>query len=139
MIRTALLRRTPLKRKTPMRRVAFKHTGRTVLKVVSVTKAFWKKLYAAEKQIRGEVVKNRCERCGGWTARLDGHHPYGQAGKWIMLFVMFCRDCHEWAHANPTAARDEGWICDAGKVHPHEHPNVIAARLRAEILWKETL
>ena len=89
---------------------------RSRLKPVSAKKAALKKEYLAEKTARMNRQREQrggtfCERCDKlrWV---DGHHPYGQAGKWILIFFLICRKCHDWIHANGKAAREEGWTKD---------------------------
>ena len=51
-----------------------------------------------------------CERCGV-TPMTDVHHLAGRGGDdphALDNLVGLCRDCHEWTHANPAAARAAG-------------------------------
>lgn len=102
-----MIRSTPLRRKTPMKR-----GGK--LKSVSPQKTAWKVRYNVAKQLRiseqlmdsGYIV---CERCKH-GAKVEGHHPNGQAGKNILTFFLVCRPCHDWIHAHGKEARKEGFL-----------------------------
>lgn len=127
--------RTTLKRRTGLRRSGFKPKAKATkwkagkpLKSQSKKKAIWNRAYSAEKCRRLSPGNVKCQRCKKRKAT-DGHHPYGQAGERIMVFVMVCRECHDWAHfEDPRAARAEGWICDSIKIDPIEAPAVTEAR-----------
>lgn len=66
-----------------------------------------------------EIVRERqngqCARCG--VAYTDLHHRQRrrEAGHAVGILVGTCRACHKWAHANPTAAKADGYI-----ISPHE-------------------
>ncbi len=75
-----------------------------------------------------------CECCAAFKLSpvqpaQDGHHPFGQAGKLIKVFVVVCRDCHTRIHTQPGEARSSGWLCDSTKIR-----NKIAAPVRAAIM-----
>ena len=94
----------------------------------SDTKAEWHRRYMAEKRLRLQTVKH-CQYTGN-RVPLDGHHPFGQAGKNILIFVLVGREAHDFFHAHPRTARDLGWICDGLR---SDTPNaaVLAAMKRA--------
>jgi hypothetical protein len=61
----------------------------------------------------------RCQACGVLpiprTARpaCDIHHQRGRLGSLLMdtrFWSAVCRDCHNWIHANPAAAKAVGLI-----------------------------
>ena len=55
---------------------------------------------------------NRCARDGN-TNQLHIHHRMPRSGgrdERACNRVTLCASCHRWAHVNPSAARDEGWI-----------------------------
>lgn len=54
----------------------------------------------------------RCARCG-YGGNIDVHHRMPRSGgrdESAANRVGLCRQCHRWAHANPRAAQDEGWV-----------------------------
>lgn len=76
--------------------------------------------YMAAKRVRLREHP-QCECCVSFKlnpVRLaqDGHHPFGQAGKLILVFVIICRECHDRIHGSPGEARSSGWLCDKMKV-----------------------
>ena len=90
---------------------------RTQLRRQSPQKALWNSRYARAKAKR-MLEHPGCEVCE-FTRRLirpaqDGHHPFGQGGKRIMVFVVACRVCHDVIHGNPNAARTAGWLYRRG-------------------------
>ena len=110
-----------------MLQTALDDMKKTKLKQVSKAKAKVNDAYSKEKRAR--IQRNpKCECCHERTTLLDGHHPYGQAGKWIMVFVLVCRPCHDEITQNPNRARDEGWICDN---RPSDEPNEAVKRALA--------
>lgn len=81
----------------------------------------------------------QCECCVAFNlSRInpaqDGHHPFGQAGKLIMVFVVVCRECHDRFHGSPGEARSGGWICDTTKVSYRISGPVRAAIVRSGFL-----
>lgn len=69
-------------------------------------------VYAERRQQVWERSNGMCERCG-WAAMTDVHHLAGRGGvdpHRLANLAGMCRACHEWAHANPAAARDQGWM-----------------------------
>lgn len=66
-----------------------------------------------------ELVRARqagqCARCG--TAYSEVHHRQRrrEAGHAVSILVGLCSADHRWAHANPVAAKESGYIID-----PHE-------------------
>lgn len=72
------------------------------------------KAYIAAK--RAFLAGKRCARCGG-GGLIDPHHWAGCAGPLKMdfrLILPLCRKCHDWAHHNQNAAREDGWLCPKG-------------------------
>lgn len=54
-----------------------------------------------------------CLRCGTNEGQLDAHHvtPRGRGGSHHPgNGATTCRRCHDWIHAHPHAAKDEGWL-----------------------------
>lgn len=75
---------------------------------------------AKRQQVR-ERAKGMCERCSGpgyhWHHRRrraikDDHTHCSCNG------VLLCGTCHEWAHAHPQIARQQGWIVIASALQP---------------------
>lgn len=57
-----------------------------------------------------------CERCG--KKATDVHHKRGRIGRLLCMtehWVSACRHCHDWIGANPTQARQEGFLCELGQ------------------------
>lgn len=53
-----------------------------------------------------------CERCDANVA-LHVHHMAGRDGEMVIdhnMLAGLCPSCHEWVHANPKAATEEGWL-----------------------------
>lgn len=76
----------------------------------------------------------KCERCGHWYAT-EAHHRWlrSQQGPDLASnLAALCRDCHNWAHANPVQARIGGWMLIAGD-KPAEVPVTLASGLRARL------
>lgn len=66
--------------------------------------------------VSDEVIRerdgNRCARDGS-TDRLDVHHRWlRSAGRDERPCnrVTLCRRCHDWVHAHPLKAQEEGWL-----------------------------
>ena len=67
-----------------------------------------------------------CERCKKAKSQ-DIHHKAGRVGKWLCRYEFFaalCRHCHDSCHANPVAARKQGWIIDTFHTLPNPAPEV---------------
>jgi len=58
--------------------------------------------------------ESKCSRCGTYPAA-DNHHRQRRAvgGHRLSNLILLCRACHGFVHANPQAARDNGWIVSA--------------------------
>jgi hypothetical protein len=52
-----------------------------------------------------------CEACLQKPAE-EIHHKEGRGSKTAdpTTFMAVCRRCHNWIHAHPSRARDEGWL-----------------------------
>lgn len=123
MKKTPLARRSADKAKKPKRLFLMK---RTPLARRSDDKSKWNRLYLAEKRRRFNYG-GLCDRCAEEPPQ-DGHHPYGQQGENIMIFVCICRACHDFIHENPKAAKAVGWLVDVLKQSRVEHPAVTSMR-----------
>lgn len=73
-----------------------------------------------------------CECCDTAKAQ-DGHHPFGQNGRRIMVFVVVCRKCHDRIHGNGKWARTEGWVHDSISIRYHVNVTVMKAVKRASM------
>lgn len=97
------MKRTPLKRST-------KPLKRTLLAPVSKKR---KKILTDYTALRKEYlsIMQQCERCGVRKSR-DIHHTEGRGSNTnrIETWRAVCRPCHDWIHANPSQAREEGWL-----------------------------
>lgn len=66
-----------------------------------------------------EIVRERqngqCARCGMPYSDLHHRQRRREAGHAVGILVGLCRTDHKWAHANPSAAKRDGYIID-----PHE-------------------
>lgn len=70
------------------------------------------------RQIAQGRAMGQCERCLTYTLDGDLHHrrPKGLGGSKLLdrhdvaNLVYVCRPCHNWAHANPTAATAAGFL-----------------------------
>lgn len=113
MKRTPIKRRTPLKRKTPLARV-------------SVTKATWRQLYRLKRDGERKLIMT-CADCLGIHKgdAMEPHHPGGQSGPRIMVFVWLCRGCHREIHDRATWARETGRLLPefSGRKSTAETPN----------------
>lgn len=62
-----------------------------------------------------EAVKfrdfGRCCRCSSGSAN-EIHHRMRrrEAGHTLSTCILLCGECHRWAHANPSKARETGYI-----------------------------
>lgn len=67
-----------------------------------------------------ELVRERqngqCARCGVLYSDLHHRQRRREAGHAVGILVGLCRNDHRWAHANPSAAKRDGYIID-----PHEN------------------
>jgi hypothetical protein len=78
----------------------------------------------ASRLIVGARDNGHCVRCGGkgneWHHRrrrgVRDEHTHAACNG-----VTLCSVCHAWCHANPTAAREKGWIVSAHD-NPHQAP-----------------
>ena len=62
------------------------------------------------RRLRNADPRNKiCLRCQS-TESIDCHHPKGRVGDNLYYFIFLCRPCHDWAHANPSAAKEDGYI-----------------------------
>ena len=61
-----------------------------------------------------EVVRARqndqCARCGNRYTELHHRQRRREAGHGYEILVGLCGSDHKWAHANPTAAKEHGYI-----------------------------
>lgn len=60
-----------------------------------------------------DKAKGKCERCGRSEGRRDVHHLHYDGvifheleGDNLRFVVLYCENCHEWAHPEYAAARD---------------------------------
>jgi len=95
----------------------------------------------ANRQIVQGRAFGRCERC--LTVELNGDHHHrrvrGMGGSKApdrhdpANLVWLCRGCHDWAHSNPVAAAEAGFIVprSSGR-HPLEVP---ITNLAGETKW----
>lgn len=52
-------------------------------------------------------------QCGCGRQARDLHHKAGRSGENYTdptTFMAVCRTCHDWIHANPSKARERGWL-----------------------------
>ena len=70
----------------------------------------WEKKYFA--QAEKDPVAQTCFRCltPGTKDSLDRHHTHGRSKEKILIYSYCCRDCHNWIHQFPNAARDIGLL-----------------------------
>lgn len=88
---------------------------RKPLAKASKTKAMWNRRYhkAKSERIAAQIKEHGysySELTGERSSELDGHHPNGQAGKWILNFKLCTRSEHNLIHLNPNQARKKGWL-----------------------------
>lgn len=60
----------------------------------------------------------RCDCCKNPKQKTDVHHTRGRAGKLLCAtehWMLVCRECHRWIHANPDEARKRGWLAQRGE------------------------
>lgn len=98
------MKRSGLKR-TPFKR------GKKGLNRVSKRRAKEEREYNALRQdfMRGKLHCARCQL----RRPLEVHHMAGRDGDRfldVLTWAAVCRDCHEWIHANPAAARAQGFL-----------------------------
>jgi len=63
-----------------------------------------------------------CLRCGRGGTDLHHRQRRQVGGHETWNLVLLCRECHSWAHANPEAAREEGWIISSYDTEPSRTP-----------------
>lgn len=97
-----------MNRKTPMppRKQPMKRSGK--LRPMSTKKAA---LMPAYRKMVAEqsVYFSHCVRCRKMRV-LEPHHPAGRIGLKLFHFIMICRECHDWIHANAKQARIDGCL-----------------------------
>lgn len=102
----------------------------------SVASAAWEK-------VKGEARKrdrNTCLKCRRAGSSLDVHHrlPKGIGGAsskvayGLANLVTLCRDCHRWAHSNPTDALKVGLM-----VARHDEPAEQGIVSHGTIIWMD--
>lgn len=82
-----------------------------------------------------------CERCSVRVATDMAHRmPRAIGGHSPLNIAHLCRTCHEWCHANPKAARFEGWIIAAhARIRPEDVGAIPMLRKNGQhILFSET-
>jgi len=103
------MKRSPLKRKTRLKRSA-KPLKRTPLSPVSKKQQKRLQDYSV---VRKAYLEEHpvCEACGQREAT-EIHHKEGRGSKTAdpTTFMSICRRCHNWIHAHPNRAREEGWL-----------------------------
>lgn len=67
---------------------------------------------------------DRCERCGGSGYEVHHRMRRREGGHDPRNLVLLCRTCHSWAHGNPDAAKEAGFIVPPwiGKENVHLQP-----------------
>lgn len=120
------MKRSPLKRRTPLK-------GKRRLRRASPKRQSEYKQYT---QVRNAylIINPVCQRCKKAKAT-DIHHKAGRVGKWLCLdkyFAALCRPCHDYCHANPVAARKQGWIIDTFHVLQRPDPEASKAQFHSQ-------
>ena len=57
--------------------------------------------------------RRQCLRCGAAGREIHHRQRRRDGGHGLENMVLLCRACHRWAHANPTQAREKGFIVSA--------------------------
>lgn len=57
--------------------------------------------------------QGRCLRCGGRGTDIHHRKRRREGGHGLANCILLCRTCHQWAHANPLLAREQGFIVRA--------------------------
>lgn len=65
----------------------------------------------AREKVR-ERQGNQCCRCGNRYSELHHRQRRREAGHGLDVLVGLCGTDHKWAHANPVAAKEHGYIVD---------------------------
>ena len=67
--------------------------------------------------------RGQCLRCGGVGTELQHRVRRREGGHHLWNLVTMCGTCHRtWAHANPDAAREGGWIISVHHQDPASVP-----------------
>jgi hypothetical protein len=66
-------------------------------------------------KLRRELVEldpmcRRCRTSPGTDLHERLRRSQGSDPTSVSVVVLICGQCHRWTHANPQAARDEGWL-----------------------------
>lgn len=70
-----------------------------------------------------ERDRRQCLRCGGTGTELQHRVRRREGGHHLWNLVTMCGECHRgWAHANPAAARAQGWIVSVYEPEPWTVP-----------------
>ena len=85
-----------------------------------------------------------CARCGTWKgfAVRDLHHWAKRAGKLYLeekLWMMLCRECHDWVHRNEQQAQKDGWLAPRGALNNHSRALVEFARREERLTQQQEL
>jgi len=80
------------------------------IKPISDRKAEQLKIYRKERDSYLKEI-DKCERCGIEASEI--HHKNGRTNERLYdsnFFMSSCRPCHNWIHANPKEAREQGYL-----------------------------
>lgn len=65
----------------------------------------------------------QCLRCGVPGTEIQHRMRRREGGHALWNLVLMCHTCHQrWAHANPEAARETGWIISVHHTQPWSVP-----------------
>lgn len=77
---------------------------------------------AVRRKVR-ERDGGQCLRCGVPGTEIQHRVRRREGGHALWNLVLMCHHCHQtWAHANPAAARDTGWIVSVHHPEPWTVP-----------------
>lgn len=57
--------------------------------------------------------RRQCLRCGGAGREIHHRQRRREGGHGLENTLLLCSACHRWAHAHPSAAREQGFIVSA--------------------------
>ncbi len=105
---------TKWKPRKRIRSVSVKHMASLV--EYAKVKTDWLKYIKHAVTADGKVVAH-CDRCEQWR-EVDVHHIRGRRGPLLTAtsyWLLVCRPCHDWIHANPAAAREQNLLAKPGE------------------------